>query len=579
MHEEFKEKLSKLTMNRYWENLLTPDEKTLMKDLTIFLPEHFSLKSRRIYILNGITQLNKCLNCGSDVFFDEKHNINGIYCSKECYREHSKAGSTLHKEKQKYKATIETKEKRKATNLERYGVENPFQDPINKEKSKNNSIKTNIEKYGVEHYSQTEEFKRFLSENNPMYKEENKLKLKETNLKIYNTENPMQNDDVKNKAKETCFEKYGSDNFFKTDAFKDLQQDKNRNDYYDTFIIQLKLKYIQPEFSKDEYVNMDYNHTVKKYKCLVCDKEFESTQLKVQKIYCPHHVFKSKYETDIKDWILSIKPDLEIIMNKKFNINSKAYELDIFIPELKLGVEYHGLFWHSDVNKDVNYHKDKYTFFKQNNINIIQIFETEWRDKPDIVKSIISSRLGIFDAKIPARKCIVRELTDHEYKTFCMENHIQGYCVAKVRLGLIFNNEIVQIMSFSKPRYGLELYDWENIRTCTKKGTIVIGGFSKLLSNFRTNHKGTIVSYIDVRYFTGRSYMTGGFDFLHHTEPNFFYFKNTRDTVLESRMKFQKHKLKDLLDNYNENDTAELNMLNNGYLRIFDAGNLVLLYS
>jgi hypothetical protein len=126
-------------------------------------------------------------------------------------------------------------------------------------------------------------------------------------------------------------------------------------------------------------------------------------------------------------------------------------------------------------------------------------------------------------------------------------------------------------MSFSKPRFNKK-YDWENIRTCTKINYCVVGGFSKLLKFFKTNYDGSIVSYVDSRYFNGSGYEENGFKYTNHTNPNYFYFKESTLNLF-NRVKFQKHKLKDILECFDENLTEQQNMSNNNFLWIYDCGN------
>ena len=54
----------------------------------------------------------------------------------------------------------------------------------------------------------------------------------------------------------------------------------------------------------------------------------------------------------------------------------------------------------------------------------------------------------------------------------------------------------------------------------------------------------------------------------------FFYFK-ANEGILYSRFKFQKHKLKNILENFDKNLTAEQNMFLNKYRKIYDSGNIV----
>ena len=191
-------------------------------------------------------------------------------------------------------------------------------------------------------------------------------------------------------------------------------------------------------------------------------------------------------EFDIRNWLLSENNTLEILNNQRFYTGRNFHELDLYLPDYNLGIEYHGLYWHADINKGKNYHKEKYEYFKYKNIDVIQIFESDWVHKQSIIKSIIRSKMGLIKNKIFARKCIIKEIPNSIYKQFCELNHVQGYGIAKVKLGLYYNDTLVQIMSFSKSRFNKHV-DWENIRTCSLLNTIVVGGFSKLFLYFRNN--------------------------------------------------------------------------------------------
>jgi hypothetical protein len=131
---------------------------------------------------------------------------------------------------------------------------------------------------------------------------------------------------------------------------------------------------------------------------------------------------------------------------------------------------------------------------------------------------------------------------------------------------MFYNSELVSVMGIGKSRYNKK-YEYEIIRS---------GGFSKFISYFEKKYNPkNIISYIDVRYFNGSSYEKNGFTFLHLTKPNYYYYKNNNHSKLLSRIQFQKHKLKNILDIYDENKTEYENMKANNYYRIYDAGNLV----
>lgn len=89
--------------------------------------------------------------------------------------------------------------------------------------------------------------------------------------------------------------------------------------------------------------------------------------------------------------------------------------------------------------------------------------------------------------KINARECSLIKLSNEETKEFLEENHSQGYAAALISYGLKYESELVQIMSFGKPRFN-KYYSWEIIRDCTKKNHQIIGGVSKLWNHFIKNN-------------------------------------------------------------------------------------------
>lgn len=282
---------------------------------------------------------------------------------------------------------------------------------------------------------------------------------------------------------------------------------------------------------------------------------------------CPKcsHIGFSNQEKEIVDY-------LKQIYNGTIEENNRTIlagkEIDIYLPEINIGIEYDGMYWHNNVN---NYYK--YEICRKQNIRLIQITEWEWVYNKEKIKQYLKDTLIETESKEFARKCTVKEITNEEYKNFTEENHLQSWAPASIKIGL-FNksNELLQIMSFSKSRFDNK-EGFEMIRECSKNGYSIIGGKAKLLKYFEKKYNPQrLVSYCEKNKFTGKSYFSCGFKLINESEPGYYYYKNDRKF---HRVTFQKHKLKDLLENFDENLSEWENMSNNGYCRMFDYGNFV----
>lgn len=259
----------------------------------------------------------------------------------------------------------------------------------------------------------------------------------------------------------------------------------------------------------------------------------------------------------------------DIIRHQKLG----KHELDIFIPEKKIAIEYNGLYWHSEkAGYPNNRHLDKTNACADNGIRLIHVFEDEFIHKREIVQSRINAVLGN-TSKLHARKLTIdMNVPASEARVFLNSTHIQGFVGAKVRIGLRCGSELVSIMTFGKPRFN-KSYDWELLRFSSKLGITVVGGASKLLHAFRRQFSGGIISYADRRWSNGNVYEKLGFSFMGKSAPSYYYFKGD---LRYNRQTFQKSKLKAALGEAYEADKTEAEMMfSSGWNRIWDCGNLI----
>lgn len=488
-----------------------------------------------------------------------------------------------------YKASVE---KARETCIKRYGVSNPNQNKSIKEKASTarekklsenpnfyreiaeKSKATKINKYGsLENASNIAKEKRAetcikkYGASSPLESKEIQSKISETLSIKYGVSNPSQIDGIQDKVRNTILSKYGSySNMKTTEQRRELKErihNENMEKYRNIDFLKLGFKY----FEKD---NLPW------VKCLKCGKEFQvvlppSHIKSLHCMDCDPILMSSSIERDlveeIRSWGIT-----NIITNDRKILKGK--ELDIYLPDFNLAIEYDGCYWHNSEKKDKKYHLEKTLACKEKGIHLVHIFDEELFNKRELTLDMLKKMMNISN-KIGARKCKIVELSDREYKEFVEDNHLQGYTPVKVRLGLAYNDSLVAVMSFSKPRFAKDV-EWELNRYCEILGSVVVGGKEKLLNYFeKTYNPKSMISYCDLRWFKGTSYTKMGFELVKTSEPNYKYFKSGYYDF-HSRLEFQKHKMKDIKGFlFDENLSEYENMRNNGYLRIFDCGNMV----
>ena len=513
-------------------------------DNTTDVTDAFKLfpKQRMWHIINKSNDIPCCPICGKQVKWDDAQPFRlqkyREFCSVSCSR---KSANVVEKKKQtEMQKSIEEKQnsikKRKQTNLEKYGVESAAQLDSVQQKRK----QTVQDRYGVDNVIQHEEV---IS------------KRKQTNQKLYGVDVPAQSEYVKAKMRATNITKYGCLSSQLSIPESTLSKLMNKDWLFDCHVTkEMKMSEIAAELGVHQATILRY--------------------LKLHNISVKYHAH-SILETELCDWVKSL--DVSLVSNSKSIIAPK--ELDIYLPDYNVAIEFDGIYWHSELQgKDSNYHLNKTLACENKGIRLIHIFEHEWVNKTDIVKSRLLSILNKAN-KIHARQCSIKALSHQEYTDFFELTHIQGSVNANICYGLFCNDILVAAMSFGLSRFNSKC-EYELLRFSNALNTNVVGGASKLFKHFIKNHQpSSIVSYSDIRWNTGSVYKQLGFEFQHNSKPNYFYFHSSDHLALYSRHKFQKHKLSNELTIYDSELTEWDNMVNNNYNRIWDCGNSVWIWN
>jgi hypothetical protein len=204
------------------------------------------------------------------------------------------------------------------------------------------------------------------------------------------------------------------------------------------------------------------------------------------------------------------------------------YEIDIYVPSRSFGIEFNGLYFHSEVFKNRNYHSDKTHMCAERGVQLFHLFEDEWCNKKEICQSMIMHKLGLTTTRVYARKCKIELVTARQKKEFFCNNHIDGNTNSRINFGLISEDgDIVACLSLRKPTHKKYKNMLEVARFCTKIFTHIPGGLSKL-TTFALNYchdsgYTNLLTYVDTRHGTKNGYLSAGYDLVGATGNRFWW--------------------------------------------------------
>lgn len=475
---------------------------------------------------------HKCTNCGKEYVLTEyqykrylKDNTCNLFCSKSCSAKYSN----------KHRSE-EWKQTRKEVNKQLYGTEiyvNKEQiSKTLKQKYENNEIEgfgsdkykqTMLERYGSDNIGKTEWMKQHnLEKFGTEYyfqSKDYKQKTGRTNLKRYGTLYHMQNKEQVEKYRQTIKEKYG------VNWITDVLEVQNK--------IKQGLRKTYTQQNDDE----DTNRFVSKQNKLI-GQMLEENNINFQYEF---YIYPKWYDIKVNNTLIEVDPTVthNIIFNPFGTIRPKTY------------------------------HLEKTKLAKSNNFSCIHIFD--WDDIDKIVDMLKPKE------KLYARRLQIKEVNKQECNKFLNNYHLQNSCKGQtVRLGLYNNKELVQVLTFGKPRYNKH-YEYELLRLCTKNCYLILGGVEKLFKYFIHNYNPkSIISYCDNSKFSGNVYKRLNFKDITTNKCSLHWYnpkthRHITDNLLRQRGYSQLHNDNNY-ENYNKGDDNEKLMLENGYLPVYDCG-------
>lgn len=373
------------------------------------------------------------------------------------------------------------------------------------------------------------------------------------------------------KIRITNLRKYGVDN-----PFKDVEKirEANRKKYGKDYHFQQHLEEDVLDKLNDKEWLYNQNKTLNK-SCTEIATELGVNNTTVNKrLYSfgitPSHTYSSSHHEKRLAQLIS-NLGIRVIENERAIIN--PYELDIILPDQKIAIEYCGLYWHNELHKDKNYHFTKYELCKERGIQLLTLYEDEFREKEKIVISAISHKLGKnMSQRIYARNCTVSEISPYDKSKFLSQNHIQGNGNSSLNVALKdMNNNIVACGSFLKSD--------ENSMILNRFSTscIVPGALSKIMSYVKkTTQLKEIITFADLRWSDGSLYEKVGFVKDKALKPDYYYiYNNSR----YHKFNFRHDRLKKILSSYDPSLSEHENCFNNKIYRIYDCGKIRYTYT
>ena len=202
------------------------------------------------------------------------------------------------------------------------------------------------------------------------------------------------------------------------------------------------------------------------------------------------------------------------------------FEFDYYIPERNLVIEVTNIPEFTDNKVDNQYFKRMNKSLTAKGIKLLRFGIDDVYNKTDLVISMIEHHLGLTKNKIPARKGKIVDISAKQAREFAEANHLNGHANAQVYYGLMFDGELVQIITFAKHRYnhtGEGQGVWEVIRACSKKHCLVQGGTQKIFKHFKSQHPAVeLHTYCDMNISDGNSYALVG-ELIEETPGDLWY--------------------------------------------------------
>lgn len=223
---------------------------------------------------------------------------------------------------------------------------------------------------------------------------------------------------------------------------------------------------------------------------------------------------RSKGEEQVFNFLSNLVP---AVSRDRTKLRPK--ELDIYLPEQKLAIEYCGEYHHCTKNKEDEKanrrkHIEKHQACAEQGIRLITLWESEWKERNYAIRRLLRNAVGKSKGKLMARKCELRKATTAEAKAFYDRYHPQGGSGNGEHYALFWKGKMVACMRFVLGANDRGAAAKNRVWTLGRYATriTVAGAASRLFQAFLKEHNPPEVkSFSDNRMFSGAMYEQLGF--------------------------------------------------------------------
>lgn len=362
--------------------------------------------------------------------------------------------------------------------------------------------------------------------------------------RLKNSEHPIHSIESRKKAIATIFKNYGVHNISFRNMSPDVYQLITNKDRFITFVTGKTICEIS------EHLQIGY-----------------ATVVRYINLYDVSHLIDMKYsnlEYEFKRFL----DEYNISYTFRDRQTISNTEIDFFLPKHNIGIEIHGLYYHSELKVKKDYHYNKYIKSIENGIDLFQIFGNEVEDltKFEKWKKYLLYKMNIESNRTFARRTSILNINSKIYKQFLDKHHIQGSTNSSIRYGLFDDSlKLISVIGLSKQGNNLLLDRFSSSMS-------IPGGFSKLLKHVSINNDyDNIITFSDNRYSNGNLYKKTGFVEDSKLMPDYYY---TDFVNLFHKFNFRKQLIKTKFDIDISNKTEHELCSELGFYRIYDAGKI-----